>query len=154
RRRGAEHRDDRGAGLPGAGRRRSGRAARGPVAYARAGRGAGSGERRLARVRTSRESMAASPPAPVRWRTEAGAHSHVGRVRKENQDAYGVFPELGFFVVADGLGGHRAGEVASRLAVDTLRNTLASSDDDDLTPVTDPQGLTSIGGRRLVIAVE
>jgi serine/threonine protein phosphatase PrpC len=98
--------------------------------------------------------MAALPPASRRWRTEAAAHSHVGRVRKENQDAYGVFPELGFFVVADGLGGHRAGEVASRMAVDTLRETLASTDDDDLTPVTDPQGSTSIGGRRLVIAVE
>jgi serine/threonine protein phosphatase PrpC len=98
--------------------------------------------------------MAASPPAVPRWRTASAAQSHVGRVRKENQDAYGVFPELGFFVVADGLGGHRAGEVASHLAVDTLRATLASTDDDDLTPVTDPRGCTSIGGRRLVIAVE
>jgi protein phosphatase len=40
------------------------------------------------------------------------------------------------------------------MAVDTVRATLESGDDDDLTPVTDPRGSTSIGGRRLVIAVE
>jgi serine/threonine protein phosphatase PrpC len=98
--------------------------------------------------------MSARPPAPARWHTDAAARSHVGRVRKENQDAFGVFTDLGFFVVADGLGGHKAGEVASRMAVDTLRATLESTDDDDLTPVTDPRGSSSIGGRRLVIAVE
>jgi protein phosphatase len=98
--------------------------------------------------------MSTQPTAPARWRTDAAAHTHVGRVRKENQDAYGMFPELGFFVVADGLGGHRAGEVASRMAVDTLRAALETTDDDDLTPVTDPRGSSSIGGRRLVIAVE
>ncbi len=98
--------------------------------------------------------MSTQPTAPARWRTDVAAHSHVGRVRKENQDAYGVFPDLGFFVVADGLGGHRAGEVASRMAVDTVRAALEATDDDDLTPVTDPRGSSSIGGRRLVIAVE
>ena len=90
----------------------------------------------------------------ARWHVDGAAHSHIGRVRRENQDAYGLFPDLGFYVVADGLGGHLAGEVASRMAVDTLRETLEALDDDDLTPVTDPQGSTSIGGRRLVIAVE
>jgi protein phosphatase len=98
--------------------------------------------------------MSARPPTSARWRTNAAAYSHVGRVRKENQDAYGVFTDLGVFVVADGLGGHKAGEVASRMAVDTLRATLESIADEDLTPVTDPHGSTSIGGRRLVIAVE
>lgn len=98
--------------------------------------------------------MSQEPSAAPRCHTAAAARSHVGRVRKANEDAYGVFPELGFFVVADGLGGHQAGEIASRMAVDTLHDVLATTDDDDLTPVTDPRGRTSISGRRLVIAVE
>jgi protein phosphatase len=98
--------------------------------------------------------MSSRPSAYHRWHVDGAAHSDVGRVRRENQDAFGLFPDLGFYVVADGLGGHLAGEVASRMAVDTLRDTLEALDDDDLTPVTDPQGNTSISGRRLVIAVE
>jgi PPM family protein phosphatase len=48
---------------------------------------------------------------------KTGAASDIGRVRKVNEDAYGVFPELGLLVVSDGMGGHRAGEVASRTVV-------------------------------------
>ena len=44
--------------------------------------------------------------------------SHVGRVRSDNEDAFLLAPPL--FAVADGLGGHQAGEVASSLAIDTL----------------------------------
>ncbi len=46
--------------------------------------------------------------------------THVGRVRSNNEDSFGSVPELGFFVVADGLGGANAGERASKIAVDTL----------------------------------
>jgi protein phosphatase len=44
----------------------------------------------------------------------------LGRKRSSNEDAFYVDDELGLYVVADGMGGHAAGEVASREAVDTL----------------------------------
>ena len=57
---------------------------------------------------------------PVSLRLEAGATSHAGQVREVNEDVYGVFLEQRLFVVADGMGGRSAGEVAARLAVDAL----------------------------------
>ena len=49
-----------------------------------------------------------------------GAATDPGAVRAGNEDALLVDPELGLYVVADGLGGHRAGEVASQLAVERI----------------------------------
>ena len=46
--------------------------------------------------------------------------SDTGRVRSHNEDCFAVREDLGLCVVADGMGGHNAGEVASRLAVDTI----------------------------------
>jgi protein phosphatase len=51
--------------------------------------------------------------------------SDVGRRRESNEDEFLVEPALDLYVVADGMGGHAAGEVASRLAVDSLKQSLA-----------------------------
>lgn len=54
----------------------------------------------------------------------AVARTDVGRKRDRNEDSFCLAPELGLFVVADGMGGHAAGEVASRLAVQTIREWM------------------------------
>ncbi|MDN6859257.1 protein phosphatase 2C domain-containing protein [Pseudomonas sp. CAN2814] len=51
----------------------------------------------------------------------SAAHSHVGLVRQINEDAYLDRPEDGLWVVADGMGGHAAGDYVSSLIVDSLR---------------------------------
>jgi serine/threonine protein phosphatase PrpC len=50
--------------------------------------------------------------------------SDVGRRRKTNEDAFLVDDELGLYVVADGMGGHSAGEVASQEAVDAIHDMV------------------------------
>jgi PPM family protein phosphatase len=55
----------------------------------------------------------------------AAAKTDVGRKRKGNEDSFCLAPDLGLYVVADGMGGHAAGEVASRLAVETIREWMA-----------------------------
>jgi protein phosphatase len=44
----------------------------------------------------------------------------VGKVRDHNEDAIGSQPEIGLWVLADGMGGYNAGEVASGIAVKTI----------------------------------
>jgi len=46
--------------------------------------------------------------------------SETGRVRKNNEDAFLVLPGCGLFAVADGMGGHKAGEIASTTAISEI----------------------------------
>lgn len=57
-----------------------------------------------------------------------GSRTDIGP-RKMNQDHLGWWPDLGLFVVADGMGGHNAGEVASQLAVEAIHQFIADSAD-------------------------
>lgn len=57
-------------------------------------------------------------------RLVCGGVSHVGRRREANEDCLLVAPEIGLLAVADGMGGHAAGEVASRIVIDTLQESV------------------------------
>ena len=58
-----------------------------------------------------------------------GSQTSQGRVRTSNEDSFVVNPETGLFLVADGMGGHAAGEIASQLAASTVNEWVTAHDD-------------------------
>lgn len=67
-------------------------------------------------------------PSPLR--IEVAGQTDVGRKRNHNEDNFAIMAEYGLYVVADGMGGHASGEIASKMAVDTLQEFFASTADD------------------------
>jgi protein phosphatase len=63
--------------------------------------------------------------------------SDTGLVREKNEDAFLMDEDQGFFLVCDGMGGHRGGEVASHMAVETISQSM--------------EGFTSANARQLLV---
>ncbi len=66
-------------------------------------------------------------------RAVAWGLTDVGLQREHNEDSFVVLKEYDLFVVADGMGGHRAGDVASKLATETISEFFRSTANDDVT---------------------
>ncbi len=54
------------------------------------------------------------------WNIKAAALSDVGKVRSHNEDSFAVLPEHGILIASDGMGGHNAGALASKIVVEVL----------------------------------
>jgi len=66
-------------------------------------------------------------------RAVAAGLSDVGLQREHNEDSFVVLKEYDLFVVADGMGGHRAGDVASKIATETISEFFRTTANEDVT---------------------
>jgi PPM family protein phosphatase len=66
-------------------------------------------------------------------RAVASGLTDVGLQREHNEDSFVVLGDYDLFIVADGMGGHRAGDIASRLATDTIAEFFRSTATEDVT---------------------
>ncbi len=79
----------------------------------------------------------------LRSKVKLVGQSHTGKVREHNEDTIAFDADLGLMVLADGMGGYNAGEVASGIAVKTIVNLVRdSADREDLSALDQATGLT------------
>jgi serine/threonine protein phosphatase PrpC len=87
-------------------------------------------------------------------RIQAGARTDLGRVRKNNEDCYEIEPALNLYVLSDGMGGQAHGEVASKLAVQTIVTHCQQAENSRATPIFgEPQPDVSERTNRLTSAI-
>ena len=63
-------------------------------------------------------------------RIEVAGETNVGMKRTHNEDNFSILEESGLYIVADGMGGHASGEVAAKMAVDSLKEFFAATAND------------------------
>jgi serine/threonine protein phosphatase PrpC len=88
-------------------------------------------------------------------RLHAAGMTDIGSTRTTNEDAFGISNGLQLYIVADGMGGHAAGEVASKMAVDVVTEWMASTrDESEITlPFDVPEDLP-LPAKRLTAAIK
>jgi len=82
----------------------------------------------------------------------AAASSDVGMRRGANEDRFALAPELGLFLVADGMGGHSAGQVASQLAAEAALEAVRALEGGTVSLTEKLRQATEIANRRIFAA--
>jgi serine/threonine protein phosphatase PrpC len=75
-------------------------------------------------------SLRRSPAVGGPLRIEVAGETNVGMKRTHNEDNFSIMEESGLYIVADGMGGHASGEIASKMAVDAMREFFAATAND------------------------
>ena len=79
-----------------------------------------------------------------------GARTDLGRVRENNEDSFRLAPELNLFVLSDGMGGQASGEVASRVATETIVAHCREAESDPSLPLVGQRDRRNFRRRRIV----
>lgn len=90
-------------------------------------------------------------PWSIPWALDVGSFTDVGRVRQRNEDSAKICSAPPVYAVADGMGGHRAGDRASRIAVDSVHEFLLAASDQEGGPTEDMfRGAFRVANRRII----